>query len=84
MIIPAGIIHGFTFFLIVIEAGTAPLGIPFVLLLPLVVLIWGRDKLKSQPLLSFYFISCLVAILFFAGWGIYWSGLPEFSEIGII
>ena len=84
MIVPAGIIHGFTFFLIVIEAGTAPLGIAFVLLLPLVVLIWGRDKLKSQPLISFYLISCLVAILFFAGWGIYWSGLPEFSEVGII
>jgi hypothetical protein len=84
MIIPAGIIHGFTFFLIVIEAGTAPLGISFVLLLPLVVLIWGRDKLKSQPLISFYFMSCLVAILFFIGWGIYWSGLPEFSEVGII
>ncbi len=83
IIIPAGIIHGFTIFLIVIEAGTTLIGIPYVLLLPLIILISGKDKLKSQPLVNFYFISCLVAVLFIAGWGIYFRDFPEFSEVGI-
>lgn len=82
----AGIIHGFTLFLIFIEAGTAPLGILFVLIITLVTLIWGRDKLKDQPLITFIFTSCTVALLFLAGWGGYWREwpLPQFSEKGLI
>ena len=80
----AGIIHGFTLFVIVIEGGTAPLGVPFVILVTLLGLIWGRKRFSQQPLLLFFFIACLVATVFFAGWGVYWGGLPEFSEVGII
>jgi hypothetical protein len=80
----AGIIHGFTFFLIVIEAGTAPLGITFAVLAALFVLVRGHKKLGQQPVLMFFLISYIVAVLFFLGWGIYWQGLPQFSEVGII
>ncbi len=80
----AGIIHGFTLFLIVVEAQTAPLGVSFTVLVVLFGLIWGRKRFSRQPLLLFFFVACSVAILFFAGWGIYWRGLPEFSEVGII
>ena len=80
----AGVIHGFTFFLIVVEAGTAPLGIPFAILVTLFGLVWGRKKLRQQPLLAFFFVTYLVATIFFAGWAIYWGGLPQFSEVGII
>ena len=83
-ILPAGIIHGFTLFLIVIEGGTVPLGFPFAVIIPLVVLIWGRDILKSEPLTAFFFISCLLALLLMAGWCIYWGGCLEFSDLGII
>jgi hypothetical protein len=84
LLLPAGIIHGLTFFVIVIEGGTALLGIPFALIAILAGLIWGRGKLREQPLLLFFLVSYVVAMLFFAGWGIYWGGLPEFSALGFI
>jgi len=83
-LILAGIIHGFTLFLIVIEAGTAPLGVTFAVLVVLFGLIWGRKKMGQQPLTTFFFISYTVATLFFIGWGIYWQGLPQLSEVGLI
>ena len=73
-----------TLFLIVIEGGTVPLGFPFAVIIPLVVLIWGRYKLNSEPLTAFFFISCLLALLLMAGWCIYWGGCLEFSDLGII
>jgi hypothetical protein len=84
MIILAGIIHGFTLFVIVVEAETAPLGVTYVIVVALFGLIWGWKRFRYQPLLLFFFITCLIAVLFFAGWGAYWGGLPEFSEVGII
>jgi hypothetical protein len=80
----AGIIHGLTFFVVVVEGGTALFGIPFAIVVILAGLVWGRDKLREQPLLLFLLVSYIVAMLFFAGWGIYWGGLPEFSELGLI
>jgi hypothetical protein len=84
LLIPAGIIHGFTLFLIITEAQTAPLGLTFIVLVTLFGLIWGRSRFGQQPLLLFFFITCITAILFFIIWGIMWQGLPEFSEVGII
>jgi len=80
----AGVIHGFSFFSIVLEGGTAPLGITFSVLVILFGLIWGRKRMSQQPLLIFFFISYAIAIILFIGWGIYWRGLPQFSEVGII
>lgn len=84
LLILAGIIHGFTLFVIVIEGRTTPLGVPFVILVTSLGLIWGWKRFSQQPLLLFFFVACLVATVFFTGWGIYWHGLPEFSEVGII
>jgi hypothetical protein len=84
LLLPAGIIHGLTFFVVVVEGGTALLGIPFAIIVILVGLVWGRNKLREQPLLLFFLVSYIVAMLFFAGWGIYWGGLPEFSALGFI
>lgn len=80
----AGVIYGFTFFMIIIEGGTALLGVPFVALFTLFGLIWGRRKLKQQPLILFFVVAYITAAIFFAGWTIYWHGLPEFSQVGII
>lgn len=80
----AGVIHGFTFFVIVLEAGTAPLGITFAVLAAIFGLVWGRKKLMQQPLLLFFLVSYLLAVVLFAGWGIYWRGLPQLSELGWI
>ena len=80
----AGIIHGFTLFLIFIEAGTVILGVTFILICILVILIWGRDRLKHQPIMVFLLTSSITVLLFLAGWGFYWKGFPQFSELGII
>jgi hypothetical protein len=82
--IAAGIIHGFNYFISIVEAATAPLGVPFALLVVIFALVWGRGKLRQQPILAFFFVTYLVATLFFLGWGLYWGGLPEFSKVGII
>ncbi len=83
-LILAGVIYGFTFFVIVIEAGTAPLGIPFAVLVTILGWILGRTGMRQQPLLAFFVIGYTIATAFFIGWAIYWGGLPEFSQVGII
>jgi len=80
----AGILHGFTFFLIIVEGRMALLGVPFAVAVTLFGLVWGRKNLRQQPLLGFFFVTYLVATILFAGWAAYWGGLPEFSEVGII
>jgi len=82
--LPAGVIYGFTVFAATLEGQTAPIGLPFAILVTLVTLIWGRNRLREHPVLAFFFASFLVAALFYIGWGLYWGGLPEFSEVGII
>jgi len=83
-LILAGVVYGFSFFVIVIEGGTAPLGIPFAILIAVLGWILGRKGMRQQPLITFFLIGYSVATLFFIGWGIYWGGLPEFSQVGII
>jgi len=80
----AAIIHGFTLFVIFVEGGTVLLGVPFVVLVLQLFLYWWWRRFIHQPLLEFFFISCLVAAVLFMVWGIWWSGLPQFSEVGII
>jgi hypothetical protein len=80
----AGILYGFTFFAMVIEGATAPVGITFTVLVVIFMVIYGRKSLAQLPVLYFFLVACLLALILFASWGIYWKGLPEFSEVGII
>jgi hypothetical protein len=80
----AGIIYGFTYFALIIEGATTPLGVTFTVLAVLFMVIYARKVLTQQPVLCFFFIAYAFALLLFIGWGIYWQGLPEFSEVGII
>jgi hypothetical protein len=80
----AGIIYGFTLFSIFLEGGTVILGLPFTLIVVLFTLVAGRRRLKNQPMLAFFFVACLIALLLLAGWGIYWGGFPQFSDVGLI
>jgi len=83
-LILAGVIYGFAFFVIVIEAGTAPLGVSFAVLVTVSGWVLGRKRMRQQPLLTFFLIGYSIATVFFIGWAIYWGGLPEFSQVGII
>jgi hypothetical protein len=67
-----------------VEAATVPLGFPFAGLVVILTLVWGRHQLRQQPILAFFFIAYLVATLLFIGWGLYWGGFPQFSEVGLI
>jgi hypothetical protein len=80
----AGLLYGFTLFCIFLEGQTLALGLPFVLIITLLGVIWGRKHLGRKPLLAFFFISCLVAALMLVGWGLYWGGFPQFTEVGLI
>jgi hypothetical protein len=84
LVIPAGVLYGFTWFCIFLEGQTLSIGLPFATVVALFVLIWGRGKISQQPILAFFFVSCLLAFLFFASWGIYWGGFPQFSDVGLI
>jgi hypothetical protein len=80
----AGLLYGFTYFCLILEGQTVPMGYPAAAILTLVVLIWGRKQLAQKPILAFFFISALVAFLLFTGWGLYWGGFPQFSDVGLI
>jgi hypothetical protein len=80
----AGILYGFTYFCDFIEGQTVILGLPFALIVVLFTLIWGRHKLSQRPVLAFFFVTCLLALLLFTGWGLYWHGFPQFSDVGLI
>jgi hypothetical protein len=91
--VSAGVLHGLTYFIIVDEAVTWLLGLPVALGIVVFTLVRGRNKLREQPLLTFFFVTCLVALVLFVGWAIYWqfhggcvSPLPEFSDpcVGMI
>jgi hypothetical protein len=79
-----GFLYGFTFFCIFLEGQTVLLGLPFVLIVTALTLVWGRRQLAQKPIMTFFFISCLVAVLFLGGWGLYWGGFPQFSDVGLL
>jgi hypothetical protein len=58
------------------------LGLPFALIVVLFAIIWGRAKLAQRPVLAFFFVTCLVALLLFTVWGLYWGGFPQFTDLG--
>jgi len=79
-VIPAGILYGFTCFCFFVEGNNLLLGLPFITVISLLVLVWGRGKLASQPILAFFFVAFLFTFLLFAGWSLYWSGFPPIME----
>lgn len=83
-LLPACLIYGLTYFMIVIEAGTSPIGIPFAVVASLVPLLIARRRLLDRAGLAFFAVGYLISLLLFAGWALYWGGWPEFSEVGII
>ena len=80
----AGIVYGVSYFCIFIEGQTVALGLPFALIVVIFTLIWSRKLLAVRPVLAFLFVTCLLAILLFTGWGLYWGGFPQFSDVGLI
>jgi hypothetical protein len=82
--IGAGVLHGISYAITIIEADTAPLTASFAAIAALLVLARRPRRLRERPAVAFFFTAYLVATICIAGWGAYWRGLPEFSEVGII
>ena len=80
----AGVIYGFTYFSIFLEGKNVLMGFPFAILVVVFIWISARKNLHNRPIQAFFFVSCLLAFVLFAGWGLYWGGFPEFSDVGII
>lgn len=80
----AGVVYGFTFFCVFLEGQTVFLGLPFAAIVSLLTLIRGRRTLGHRPLAAFFGVACLVALLLFIGWGLYWRGFPQFTDAGLI
>lgn len=79
----AGLIYGIVYFIIFIEAGTVPLGLPFAVIASAVGLRW-RGQLRRQPVTAFFTTAHLIALILFLIWFIRWGGFPQFSELGLI
>ncbi len=79
----AAFIYGTTYFITTIEAGTAPIGLPFAVVVAIIGALKRKD-IAQRPLAAFFVLAYIIATILFAGWGIYWRGLPQFSEVGII
>jgi len=54
LVVPAGLIYGFTCFCFFLEGNTLVLGLPFTVVIPLLVIVRGRSKLTQQPVLAFF------------------------------
>jgi len=80
LVIPAGILYGFTCFCFFLEGNTLILGLPFVIIVTLLILIRGRAKLPQQPIMAFFFVSCSFAFVGFVGWWLYWGSFIPIME----
>jgi hypothetical protein len=80
----AGLIYGFTYFCIFLEGQTVLIGLPFAVIVTALTFLWGRRQLVRRPLLTFFGTACVVAVVLFAGWGLYWGGFPQFTDVGLI
>lgn len=79
-----GLIYGATYFLMTVEAGTVPIGLPFALIVSLFGLTTGRKQLRQQPILMFFLVAHVFALICYIAWGVYWRGFPQFSEVGLL
>jgi hypothetical protein len=82
--VAGGLIYGFTYGAAVLEAGTAPLGVPFAVAVAFFGLIWGRMHFREQPMTTFFVTGYTLATLLFIIWAIWHGGLPEPSEVGFL
>ena len=76
--------YGFTYFASAVEGQTVPLALPF----SLAFAVWGIGSAARGralgPTRSFFTGAAVVSLLFFAIWGIWQRGFPEFTHVGLI
>ena len=76
--------YGFTYFASAVEGQTVPLALPFCLAFAFWGIAGAARGRAFGPTRSFFIGAALVSLLFFAIWGIWQRGFPEFSRTGLI
>jgi Ceroid-lipofuscinosis neuronal protein 6 len=84
LVAAAGALYGLSFFIIVDEGQTVPLGLPFAVIIVVWALFRARHGLSQHPVSLFLLVTYAVASVLLIGWGVYWRGFPEFSSLGWI
>lgn len=79
----AAFLYGFTFFCCLVEGHTAPLAIPYSIFV-VAFAFRQRTEFRRLPVLAFFAMAHALALTLTLGWGLWWKGLPEFSQIGLI
>jgi hypothetical protein len=81
------VFYGFTYFVNAVEGQTVLFTLPISVLIQMWIL-WVLKRrgigLLGHPVLVFYLFGYLVGLCFFAVWGIWRGGYPQFSELGWI
>ena len=80
-IILGGLIYGFSYFLIIMEGNTAPIGVTFSILVTLFIVIWARKGLSRQPVVAFFLVGYALSTILFLIWGVIWGGLPPIMDV---
>lgn len=82
----AAALYGLTVALAAIEGQTVLLDLPAAILIAVLFgLFWWRQRhLPGAPVFSFLGMGYIATAVVLAGWGLYWSGFPQFSDLGII
>lgn len=82
----AAALYGLTVALAAIEGQTVLLDLPAAILIAVLFgLFWWRQRhLPGAPVFSFLGMGYIAATVVLAGWGLYWRGFPQFSDLGII
>ncbi len=78
---PAAVLYGLTYFLIIVEGNTAPIGVPFAALATIVLLVAGRRRLIDHPRGAFFGIAYASSLVLFLGWWAYWGRLVPPCEV---
>ena len=81
----AAALYALAFFALVVEGGTAPLGVGFAAAVTVWAAARGWRRALATPVLSVFTAGYPAALALFAAWFLMWGGrLPQFSEIGWI
>ena len=84
IIVPAAVLYGFTYFALIVEGGTVPLGLPAAVLILVWLLVRKRTDIRAMNLIGFFFLAYAIVLLLFGVWFARWGGFPQFSELGLL
>lgn len=82
----AALLYGLTTAISAVEGQTVPLDLPSSVVIAAVLAFWWRriGRLPGDAVFAALGLAYALAMIALIGWGIYWGGFPEFSELGWI